>query len=200
MSQRGDETRELLIGAARRVVERAGARRATLDDVAAEARMSRSSVYYHFANKGEMFQALVEREIGRLQEIITAASDPAAPADQRLVASFSALAGEVQRLLTLFAVTRDVAGELVPMVTGRIDEFQTWHHGHIADVLRDGVRSGHFVIADVDGLASSLLSAFHGLLDPSVNPHTDDIVRDASRLLAVILRGISATPSPEAPC
>ncbi len=200
MSQRGHETREMLMGAARRVVERVGARRATLDDVAAEARVSRSTVYYHFANKGEMFRDMVEREIGHLRDVIERASDPAEPADRRLVAGFGALAGEVQRLLTLYAVTRDVAGELVPMVTGRIDEFQAWHHGHIAGVLRDGVRTGRFVVEDVDGLTTSLLSAFHGLLDPSVNPHTDDIVRDASRLLSVVLRGIAADPPPEAPC
>ena len=51
-------TRELLLAAAARVFARSGYSGATLDEVGAEAGMTKGAVYWHFATKAELFLAL----------------------------------------------------------------------------------------------------------------------------------------------
>lgn len=200
MSKRGEEKRALLIAATRTVVERLGPRKATLDDIAREARVSRSAVYYHFPSKGEMLKALIDHEIEQLRATVLAAVPTDAPADQRLVSHFIAMAGEVQRLVTLYTVTTDIAGELVPMAMKRVDEFQRWNQAQVTSILGDGAAAGVFLVDDPDLLAATIQASFRSLLDPSLIDDTSHMVEQASALLRVILRGISANPSSEAPC
>jgi TetR/AcrR family acrAB operon transcriptional repressor len=58
-------TRELLLEAAARVFARAGVAGATLDDVGAEAHMTKGAVYWHFANKAELLLALARTRAAR---------------------------------------------------------------------------------------------------------------------------------------
>lgn len=53
-------TRDSIIEAAARVFARKGYAGATLDDVGAEAGMTKGAVYWHFANKAELFRALLK--------------------------------------------------------------------------------------------------------------------------------------------
>lgn len=69
-------TREQLLDAAEVVFHRKGVAKATLDDIAREAGMTRGAVYWHFANKSEVFVAMCDRVAlplqGMLDEIAAA--------------------------------------------------------------------------------------------------------------------------------
>jgi AcrR family transcriptional regulator len=60
--RRAQETRELLLDAARRVFAAKGFGEATIDDVAVAAGASKGAVYHHFATKEELFKHLVGRD------------------------------------------------------------------------------------------------------------------------------------------
>jgi len=55
------ETRESILDAAERVFFERGVSRSTLDEVARAAGVTRGAVYWHFQNKSDMFNAVVER-------------------------------------------------------------------------------------------------------------------------------------------
>ncbi len=200
MSKRGDEKRAHLVGAALAVIERVGLRKTTLEDVTAEARVSRSTMYYYFGSKADLFSAVIDHLIEDLQRKIEGAIDPAAPADQRLLQIVGALGSEVQRLLMLYEVTRDVAGELIPLAQKRIDEFGAWHLALLAAVVRDGVEAGQFVVDDPDRFARTLSMACQGVFNPVINDDFDHLLDDARSLMRIFLRGIAAHPGEEAPC
>lgn len=54
------DTRDRLIGAARTVISRSGLRGARMEDIAAEAGVSRAGLYYHFNSKDDLAAALVD--------------------------------------------------------------------------------------------------------------------------------------------
>lgn len=67
-------TRAQIIDAARRVFHSEGVNRSTLDKVAKEAGVTRGAVYWHFANKAELFVAVKETYIcgfDKLQTLLT---------------------------------------------------------------------------------------------------------------------------------
>ncbi|OLT18662.1 hypothetical protein BJF78_00710 [Pseudonocardia sp. CNS-139] len=59
----GDATRVRIIDAAATCFYRYGVPKTTIDDVANEVQMSRRTVYRYFANKNELFAAVIDREL-----------------------------------------------------------------------------------------------------------------------------------------
>lgn len=55
------ETRESILDAAERVFSERGVSRTTLEEVARTAAVTRGAVYWHFQNKADLFNAMVER-------------------------------------------------------------------------------------------------------------------------------------------
>lgn len=90
------ETRAQIIDAARRVFHAEGVNRSTLDKVAKAAGVTRGAVYWHFANKAEIFLAVKQTytsEFDQLQSLLspTADTSPLAAISNYLNALFSAL-------------------------------------------------------------------------------------------------------------
>jgi TetR/AcrR family acrAB operon transcriptional repressor len=56
-----EATRRTILGAARRVFARRGVTRTTLEHIAAEAGVTRGAIYWHFANKTALFNAMREQ-------------------------------------------------------------------------------------------------------------------------------------------
>ena len=75
-----EETRQRILDAAETVFLDIGVSRASLDRIATEAGVTRGAIYWHFANKQELFSAMIERVHGLHQAVITrsllGASDP----------------------------------------------------------------------------------------------------------------------------
>lgn len=76
---RGDAKRQAVIDAAERVFLSQGYAQASMDGIAADAGVSKRTVYNHFAGKRELFQAVVSRLYAGLNE----AERGGLPADQR---------------------------------------------------------------------------------------------------------------------
>lgn len=199
-NRRGDEKRQLLVKAVREVVGRVGPRKTTLDDIADEARVSRSTVYYHFPNKGEMFRAVIDHEIGALQDALQGALTADATPEQCLSTYVRTRAEHVRRLLTLYRVTTDMAGEYMTMAQSRVDDFHEAERALLAGLLRAGRDGGHFLLRDPDQLASVLQSTLQGLFDLAFYEGRDVPQEDVDALIRTLIRGIQVVPGADAPC
>jgi AcrR family transcriptional regulator len=60
-SASADDARERILAAGERCIDRHGIRKTTMDDVAAEARLSRPSVYRYFADRDDLLIELIAR-------------------------------------------------------------------------------------------------------------------------------------------
>jgi AcrR family transcriptional regulator len=80
MSKRSDATREKLFAAAVELIGERGYHGTTVDDIVERAGVAKGTVYYHFAGKTELFQALLEDGLQRLstafREEVEANDDP----------------------------------------------------------------------------------------------------------------------------
>lgn len=63
------ETRNRILDAAEQVFYDKGVSRTTLADIAAQAGVTRGAIYWHFANKGDLFTAMFDRVLLPLDEL-----------------------------------------------------------------------------------------------------------------------------------
>jgi AcrR family transcriptional regulator len=86
MSERSTEPsrRERLVAVAIDMFTRYGVRRTSIDDIAAEARIAKGSVYLEFRGKAELFRAAAEQLVAEILEAASAAANDhsLAPADR----------------------------------------------------------------------------------------------------------------------
>jgi AcrR family transcriptional regulator len=87
---RRDATREAILAAGLSCFGRDGFRRTALDRVAQEAGISRAAVYLHFANKEELFRALVDDLHARALTDAVSAARAEGPVAERLTAAMVA--------------------------------------------------------------------------------------------------------------
>lgn len=76
-----EERRASILRAAARAFVREGFASTSMDDVAAEAGITRLIVYRHFGSKEDLYRAVLERVAGRIQEEFAAAAGSTDPSD-----------------------------------------------------------------------------------------------------------------------
>jgi AcrR family transcriptional regulator len=119
-----DQRRAALLDAARDVVLRFGYRKTTLEDIAAEAGVSRATVYNYFANKEEVFREIIAQELDRLRESMRLELNPEDPPEERLLAMVRARHRRLKELKKLYRVALDVGRDLLPMPAAELKAFQ----------------------------------------------------------------------------
>jgi AcrR family transcriptional regulator len=80
-----EDARERLLNAAEVCFERFGLRRTTIDDVAREAKVSRSTVYRYFDGRGDLIVAAYMRESDAVNERVKALMSKPGPFAERLI-------------------------------------------------------------------------------------------------------------------
>ena len=134
------ETREALLAAAEQVFFDRGVARATLEEIAREAGMTRGALYWHFTDKEALYAAMLERVRLPLLETELAASDLSDP--------FAALERFADKALERIAHNEQIwrihviimlRRERLPGNPGMID-IERQLRGHIAAALGDCFR------------------------------------------------------------
>jgi TetR/AcrR family transcriptional regulator, acrAB operon repressor len=73
------ETRNRILDSAEQVFYDKGVSRTSLADIAAHAGVTRGAIYWHFANKGDLFTAMFDRVLLPLDELLEGGEDRADP-------------------------------------------------------------------------------------------------------------------------
>jgi AcrR family transcriptional regulator len=129
------ETRDRLLDAAARLLLRDPSK-LTLDAVAAEAGVSKGGLLYHFASKGQLLDAVVDRWEASFQEQIEAAADPAPGGWTRAYADVTAKDGEAD------PHTREIDSGILAVLAlqpERLDAVRARYAGWQARIASDGI-------------------------------------------------------------
>jgi TetR/AcrR family transcriptional repressor of nem operon len=145
---RGDETATRVLDVAERLVQVRGFNGFSYADVAAELRITKAALHYHFASKGELGAALIDRYCARLSQNLSviAAADPSAPARLR---GYAALYRNMlrQERLCLCGMLAAEYQTLPDMMRSAVRTFFTLNEAWLEAVLAEGAAAGEIRLA-----------------------------------------------------
>lgn len=145
---------EAILEAAERILERRGT--ITVAAVAAEARLSRVTVYAHFDSRETLLRALVDRAVSRAGEAMDRAEPQRGPA---LEALDRVLASGWQELSRNPSLAQAAAEQLTPDALH--DAHAAGHH-RVRELLERGVAAGEFrADLPVDWLVTCCFALIH---------------------------------------
>jgi TetR/AcrR family acrAB operon transcriptional repressor len=188
-------TRKAIQEAVVNLVTQTGTRRVTMDQVAAEAGMSKGCLYIHFRSKKELLESVKTASFeplgDQLQEILNGPLTPKQKIENivhRLLGYFD----ENRGLFRFLLEEREIAQS--PAIRQKNSRYRNFVE-RIANVLDDGAATGLFCRMDSRKVASIFIEAMiamtaRRLLEENPGP----LVEDARLLIQVLFQGISLVP------
>jgi TetR/AcrR family transcriptional regulator, transcriptional repressor for nem operon len=163
---RGDETAMRVLDVAERLVQVRGFNGFSYADVAAELRITKAALHYHFASKGELGAALIERYCDRMAASLAAlaATDRSAAARLRGYAAIYRNTLREERLCLCGMLAAEFQ-TLPQAVQSGVIRFFTLNEAWLAEVLTDGAAAGEIQLAgSAQDAAVALVAGLEGAM------------------------------------
>lgn len=187
----GDAKRDAILSAAMEVFASYGLKKTTVGDIIRAAGVSRATVYKHFADKGEIFDAVVEREIREMLAADRRAVSDETSTEGRLRAAVATHAELIRKKINLLRVTKERFGEIVPHTKARTQKMRAEATELFADIIRQGVEEGDIVVDDVEQAAVTMLYAVQGIFMGAVmdvwDADRDELI---DRMVELLMNGL----------
>ena len=192
-------TRDLILDTAERVFARRGVSRASLNEIAECAGLSRGAIYWHFKDKAELFDAMMERVLLPMEEHLHIGQTlPAAGALQQLrAACIDGLRkivedDQVRRVFEIAVHKVEYVDELEAVRDRRRDACNG-HLDHIERTLAQSIRRGELsrrisARAAALGLHSLLEGLFQNWM---LDPGAFDLVKTGTQVIDTYLAGLA---------
>ena len=185
------KVRERIIDAARTVFAKYGYKKTTMDDIALSAQKGKSSIYYYFKSKEEIFEAVVETESRLLfDDIIKKVNLPISAKEKFRIYVFTRL-NKIRELSNFYDVLEN--NFISPMEF--IEKLQTKYYKReikiLQDILQEGVKNKEFNMQDTEIAAIALVTAIKGLEAPLIiRGAKRNLERQIDYVLKILFYGI----------
>jgi len=192
------ETRSRILDAAERVFSEHGVSRTSLEDIAQAAGVTRGAIYWHFKDKGDLFEAMVNRVTLPLEAMVARSSDesvgdPLASLKACAVSALKRAATDPQCHRVFDVVTHkcEYIGEMAG-VNKRISAIQKGCVDRSEQAIRNAVRRGQLPASVNPRLAAIGLDAMlFGLISNWLaNPGYLPLERQAEAMIDLYLDGL----------
>jgi AcrR family transcriptional regulator len=186
-----DEMREAIINAASTVFRKYGFRKTTMDEIALASHKAKSSLYYYFSSKEEVFQAVVEKEAlslrGNLSNAVNALNDPR----EKLKTYICIRMQSLEELTNFYDAMQNEYLAHFDFI-GRIRERQDKEEiVMMQNILIDGVARNIFHVEDTELAAIAIVIAIKGLEIPLLTTNRiQNIDLHIDHLLDILLYGL----------
>lgn len=189
--QKQRRKRDRIINHARKVFRRYGYKKTTMNDIAREMRMGKSSLYYYFESKTEIYNAVVLYEATIYRKMVMASlNENESPYDK----------------LKSYVMNRLQTDEVLPNFHQAINDpnlrnmdfvrrlnalYDKEEFRLFQNILQSGIETGYFEIPDIKNSAVGIVTAMRGIestimLYPN-DPKTEEKI---DNILKIILYGI----------
>jgi AcrR family transcriptional regulator len=191
MQQRSEETRSRILGAAVRRFAIAGYTAASVDDICAEAGVSKGAFYHHFPTKQAIFLALMQDWLAMIDMGLDAARKATVP--ETLVHMTNLLPG-------VFAAAEDRLPMFLEFWLQASRDEKIWkaviapyrhYQMNFAKLIEDGVAEGSLKPVDAQVAAQVIVSLAVGLvLQGVLDPHSTDWEKTARESMHILMSGL----------
>ena len=165
-SEAAVKTRERLLEESLTLFSQRGYAATGIRDILKAANVTQPTLYYHFADKASLFQALIERHYGESQDQLIATIDSRSNVTTKLLAftmsSFEYCCADPRIPRLMF---QTYFGATIPEIDGVLDKLTEKRFRLVVKVMEHGMKQGELSPSDPEFLAL----AFCSMVDQPIN-------------------------------
>lgn len=181
-----------IIDAAKDLFQQFGLSKTTMEDIARSIGKAKSSLYYYFATKEDIFEAVVLKEKQNIFSEVEGAIKQAQTAEEKLKAFALTIHSELKnkRVLLLNIIKKDISADLCleSMFRQRYDEIEL---NLIRDIITYGIERGEFkrqYLKNLNAISLLSISTLRGLHLDKTNRNTLSLINLSVDLLVKALK------------
>ena len=190
-SSKRDAVRENILTIAQEIFSKYGYKKTTLDDIANAVRKGKSSLYYYFSSKEDLFQEVVQKEADILRVELSKVLMKNISPEEKLKDYIMTKITTYRQLANFYnAIENDLAAvEFVDKIKSQYDQEEI---RMMKRILLEGARRGKFAVRDFTLVAIGITTAIRGLEMPlSAGPYkSTDLEKSVDAIVRIINYGI----------
>ncbi|HUI90941.1 MAG TPA: TetR/AcrR family transcriptional regulator [Chitinivibrionales bacterium] len=184
-------TRQLILKTAGDFFAKYGLSKTTVDDIAKSVRMAKSSLYYYFKSKDEMFAAVLEKETEQFKQKMTAALQAVEDPREKIKTYVLVRMQCMRELLNMYNALRDDYLRHYEFIQKMRETYDFQERELMKMLLHEGNSKGIFNIKDISLTSYAIIVAIKGFeYDWAVRSGGQTVEKNMDSLLDVLFMGI----------
>lgn len=184
--------RDIILSAARDLFSRFGLEKTTMEDIARAAGKGKSSLYYYFKSKEEVFAQVIGREIAGLKTAISSALASREDPPEKLRIFVRVRLRYLRDKANQYTTVREDYLKNYRFIHTLTADYSTWEMRTLREIVREGRDRGLFNVTDLDATSRAIFFALKSLEYPwAEDLEREDAERSIDVLMDILLRGIS---------
>ena len=172
----------MLVDVARNLFAKMGFENITMNDIAQASKKGRRTLYTYFKSKNDVYQAVIDTEMEKLQQMLVNVSVKQQPADEKLLTFLYTRLNAVKAIVVRNGSLRaDFFRDIWDVERAR-KSFDIKETELIKDILDAGIEEGIFQIADTDSMARVIHYSLKGLEVPYIRGRFGDTISKKNQL------------------
>ena len=187
-----DEKREHIITTAEKLFIRFGFRKTTVDEIARAAGMGKSTLYYYFNSKEEIFAAVLRKNADDILQKLAEALEHRADPQEKLRNYIVTRMNVMKDISNYFDMLKTEYFAIYPLIEQERKGFLQQEVEMVTGLFQEGVTQGVFAVKDIGSTVNTFISILRGLEEQwflnddetfTMEPKLDD-------LLHILLKGL----------
>ncbi len=186
-----DEMREQIIEASRHIFRKFGFKKTTMDDIAKSVGKGKSSIYYYYTSKDQVFQAVVEKEAQLLKNELLIVIDSSLNPTEKLKTFILTRLTKFGEMTNFYNAIKDELLNHLDFIEKIRKKYDEDEINHIASILFEGVEKQEFIVGDTRLAATAIVTAMKGLEMPLFWQNgADNIEERLNNVVQILLFGL----------
>jgi len=190
--EKGTEKKNILLQVAQSIFARFGLFKTSVDEIAKAARMGKSSIYYYFKSKEDIFKAVLEKELKTLREKIAEAIQQSKSPQEKLRRFVITRMKYTKELTNIYGAFKDEYLKHYAFIQKLREDYDREEINTVKSILQEGIEQGVFFIKNLELTSFAIGTAIKGLeYDWTIRVGEKELEESIDSLLEILFYGIA---------
>lgn len=189
-----DTVRDEILKEAQKLFQQFGVKKTTMEDIAKAMGKGKSTLYYYFCSKEEIFDAVILKEMDEVFNSVKLAVEKASSAEDKLKAFTLTKIKSVQKKANLYKIVKGEMQENFRCMKHLHAEYDMQEIKLVKSILKFGLSNGEFhkmIGKELDILPSVMVSSLRGLeRDLFVEARYAKLEPRMESIMGILIRGL----------
>ena len=185
-----DEKKDRIISATKELVAQYGFKKTTMDEVATKARMGKSTVYYYFKNKEDIFAEIVRIDSDLFRQKLIDAIQTAYSPQDKIMQYVRTRMLHLKELSNYYKTLTNEYLDHYFFIEKVREDFYSFENKTLSDLINKGIQQNIFTPCDIDVVVHMIAIAIKGLEYPLFIQKEQDLEKDSKQMMEIIFKGI----------
>ncbi len=186
--------RDDILREAQKLFQQFGLRKTTMEDIARSMGKGKSTLYYYYCSKEEIFDAVILREMDDVFDMVKQSVAKALTAEEKLKAFALTKIKALQKKSNLYKIVRGEIQENMPCQKHLYNAYDQQETRLMKDILSFGITNREFASAlkkELDILPSVIVSSLRGLeRDMFIGNKYNRMEQRMETVIGILIRGL----------